>query len=73
MQNSSRQLRGIWSAIAPAFDLLLFLSMIWHKAPLNKDAPISLSFAVMSLFCRTAPLSVAFEVVAGKSPTRFLK
>ena len=58
-QNSSGRLRVVWSAMAAALDLLFFLSMIWHKAPkpLNKDVPISPSFAAISLFRRTARLS----------------
>jgi hypothetical protein len=64
------RLRGILSAMAAALDLLFFLSMIWHKPPkpLNKDAPISPSFAAISLFRRTARLSSFCTTTLPSSP-----
>ena len=61
-----------WSAMAVALDLVFFLSMIWSKAPkpLNKDAPISLSFAAISLFRRTARLSSFCTTTLPCSPRR---
>ena len=71
-QNSSKRLRVIWSVMVAAFDLLFFRLMIWHKAPklLNKDAPISPSFAVISLFRRTVLQSLFYTTTSPSSPRR---